>query len=70
MAGYKQGKDWCSTEPVILERVEGNVRLNKVPFKRCPKCKRRLQLKVLLSKDLDNELYYALPAHKLRKTKR
>lgn len=70
MAGYKQGDDWCSTEPVFIEIVTKNVRMNKVPFKRCPKCKRRLQLKVIPSPDISGEMRMVLPAHKLRKTKR
>ena len=68
MAGAKQGEDWCMTEPVAVENSIKNLRMNKVPFHRCPKCKRRLQLKII--KNEYGEAVTMFPAHKLRKTKR
>lgn len=62
MAGYKQGPDWCSVDTLELGDA-GNARLDKLPYKRCEKCGRRLQVKVVDGKLL-------LPAHKIRKTKR
>lgn len=67
MVGYRQGEDWCMTTNERLDVYEKNLRLNKVPFQRCPKCKRRLQLKVLMENG-ENVTY--IPAHKIRKTKR
>ena len=68
MVGYKQGDDWCMTNPVSVDVYIKNLRMNKVPFHRCPLCKRRLQLKVV--KDEKGEAVTMFPAHKLRKTKR
>ncbi len=68
MAGAKQGEDWCMREPVSVSVYVKNMRLNKVPFHRCPLCKRRLQLKV--QKNALGEFDTFFPAHKIRKTKR
>lgn len=70
MAGYKQGEDWCMTEPELATLYTKNLRMNKVPFQRCPKCKRRLQLKVSPTPDISGESRLMFPAHKIRKTKR
>lgn len=70
MAGAKQGSDWCMTEPVCVDVFIKNLRMNKVPFQRCPKCRRRLQLKVAKAPDISGETRTFYPAHKLRKTKR
>ena len=70
MSGYKQGPDWCMTEPQAVDIPVNNLRMNKVPFRRCPKCKRRLQLKVSPTPDISGETYMMYPAHKIRKTKR
>lgn len=68
MAGYRQGEDWCMSAPTPVEVFIKNLRLNKVPFHRCPLCKRRLQLKVVPDGNGGHDTFF--PAHKLRKTKR
>lgn len=70
MAGAKQGDDWCMREPVPVENSIKNLRMNKVPFVRCPRCKRRLQLKVAPTPDISGEIVTMYPSHKIRKTKR
>lgn len=68
MVGYREGADWCMTAPVPVDVYIKNLRMNKVPFHRCPLCKRRLQLKII--KNEHDEMVTMFPAHKLRKTKR
>lgn len=68
MAGAKQGDDWCMTDPEPISVYIKNIRMNKVPFHRCPKCKRRLQLKIIKGDDGESTIMF--PAHKIRKTKR
>lgn len=68
MTGYQQGPEWCMTQPEPVEVYIKNLRLNKVPFHRCPKCGRRLQLKVVKNAEGSHDTLF--PAHKLRKTKR
>jgi hypothetical protein len=68
MVGYRQGEDWCMSAPEPVDVYIKVLRMNKVPFHRCPKCKRRLQLKII--KNEQGEAVTMFPAHKLRKTKR
>jgi hypothetical protein len=68
MVGYQQGEDWCMTASEPVDIHIKNLRMNKVPFHRCPKCKRRLQLKIV--KNTEGENVTMFPAHKIRKTKR
>lgn len=72
MVGYRRGDDWCMSAPEPVDVHIKNLRMNKVPFHRCPKCKRRLQLKIVLINNGLGPVEHVtmFPAHKLRKTKR